>query len=90
MGRSDGVLGELRQGMWYSKRIKAGESVLIGDEQERWYSDWTWAVGVTNGLNLDKICEALTYTWAVQMHDILTVHVSRRASELSGHRQERW
>ena len=41
--------------MWYSMGIRAGEIVLIGDDQERWYSAWTWAVGVMNGLNLDKI-----------------------------------
>ena len=34
-----------------------GELVLIGDDQEIWYSNWTWAVGVMNGLNLDKIGE---------------------------------
>ena len=60
--------------MWYSKRIRAEEIVLIGDDQEGWYSDWTWAVGVMNHLNLDKIGEALTYIWAGQMHGILTVH----------------
>ena len=41
MGRSDGVLADLGQEMWYSKRIRTGEIVLIEDEQERWYSDWT-------------------------------------------------
>ena len=75
MGRSDGVFPELGQEMWYSNRIRAGEMILIGDEQERLCSDWTWAVGMMNGLNLDKIGEALSYTWAGgQMHGILTVH----------------
>ena len=68
VGRRDGVLAELGQDMWYSKRIAAREIVLIGDEPERWYSDWTWAVGVMNGLNLEKIGEAPTYIWAGQMH----------------------
>ena len=48
MGRSVGVLAELVQEIWYSKRIGAGDIVLIGDEQEMWYSDWTWAVAVMN------------------------------------------
>ena len=58
--------------MWYSKRIRAGEIVVIGDEQETWYSYWTWAAGVMNGLNLDKIGDALTYTWAGRMYGILS------------------
>ena len=37
---------------------------MIGHEQERWCSDWTWAVEEMNGLNLDKISEALFWTWA--------------------------
>ena len=69
MGRSDGVLTELEQEMQYSKRIRAGMIVLIGHQQR---GDWTWGVG--NGLNLDKICEPLAYTWAEQMHGILIVH----------------
>ena len=55
MSRSDGAFAELGDDLWYSKVIMAGEIVLIEDEQERWYSDWTWVVGVMNGLNLDKI-----------------------------------
>ena len=46
--------------------------VLIGHEQERWHSDWTWAVEVMNRLNLDKIGDALTG----QMYGVLTVHQS--------------
>ena len=53
MGSSDGVLAELVQEM-YSKRIMTGEIVLIGNDQKTWYSDWTWAVGVINRLNLTR------------------------------------
>ena len=63
MGRSDGVIVDLGQEIWYSKRIRAGGIGLIRHEPERWFSDWTWAVVVMNGLNFDKIGETLTYTW---------------------------
>ena len=66
MDRSDDVLAELGQDM-YSKRIRAGDIVLIGDEQDGWYSHLTWAAEVMYGLKLDKIGEALTYTSAGQM-----------------------
>ena len=61
MGRSDGVLAELGQEMWYSKRIRASKIVLIGHQHEWWYFDWIWTVGVMKRMNLDKIGEALAY-----------------------------
>ena len=87
MDRSDGVLGELGVEVWYSKRIRAEEIVLIQHEQERWYFDWMGSRGdewpelgqdrCSTDLYLgrtDARCTDCTCTWSW-----------RRASELSRH-----